>query len=42
MFNLDKEQLEKLAAWKKTRPKKYEGCSGGRYIEKADRPEAKL
>jgi hypothetical protein len=32
MFDLDKEQLAKLNEWMKTRPKKYEGCSGGRYI----------
>ena len=32
MFELDKEQLEKLSAWRKTRPVRYEGCSGGRYV----------
>ena len=32
MFDLDKDQLEKLAEWRKTRPVRNEGCSGGRYI----------
>ena len=32
MFSLDKEQLEKLSAWRKTRPVRNEGCSGGRYV----------
>lgn len=32
MFDLDAEQWAKLAAWKKTRPVRNEGCSGGRYI----------
>ena len=31
-FSLDKDQQEKLNAWMKTRPTKYEGCSGGRYV----------
>ena len=31
-FSLDKEQLEKLSEWMKTRPKAYGGAIGGRYV----------
>lgn len=31
-FTLDDEQLKKLTEWWDNRPKKNEGCSGGRYV----------